>query len=221
MKTMGWLRLVVYLTACGLSLQQVIVPVKDPGSRNYTAAVKVFHYILDHWGQSFHGVLPCGDTYCEWVLADHLKHLRNNFLYSTPQQLYGQPLTTMAVYNIHTVWERTRDAKPSHCELPTNLSFAETEESWVRYSPLFDAAVKHFDGFSSTHPQRSSVQRIYKEAYLHEKELFVAGNFSDLVPGASYIASDCHRRDTANANRDSVVQEVRQRALIAPLCSVF
>eukprot|EP01039_Chlorochromonas_danica_P006314 gene6314-6963_t len=184
-------------------------PVKDISKLNFTEAVKVFHFIIGHWGESFHGVVPCQTTYCEFVISDHVKHLRNNFLYSTDHRLFGLPLTTLSLYNIHSVWERTRDPRPMICELPTNFTMAETEESWVRYSSLFDAAVKHFDAFSSTHPKASQVQRVYKEAYINEQEFLPMWNFSSLVKGASYIASDCHRRDTANANRDNVVLEIR------------
>eukprot|EP01031_Cornospumella_fuschlensis_P037806 gene37806-45928_t len=181
----------------------------------FDKAVKVFHYIIPHWGTSFQGVVPCGSTYCEWLNSEHIKSLRNNLLYSTEHVMFGKPLTTLSVYNIHSVWEKTRDSHPAICELPTNLTFAESEESWVRYSPLLDGGAKHFDGLSTTHPKKSTVQRIYKETYLDSEELakYPLGNFSSLVKGSSYIASDCHRRDSANANRDGVVQELRDLGL--------
>lgn len=34
-------------------------------------------------------------------------------------------------------------------------------------------------------------------------------NFSAQIKGASYVASDCHKRDGANANRDGIVQLLR------------
>jgi hypothetical protein len=192
------------------SQQPIIDPITNLSVHNFTKAVKVFHYILGHWGESFNGVAPCGPTYCESVIADHVKHLRNNLLYLTEHIMFTElPLTTLSLYNIHTLWEKTRSTQPAICELPTNLTMAESEEAWVRYSYLFDPAIKHFDGFSSTHPKRSSIQRVYKEAYLRENELFPIVNFTTLVKGASYIASDCHRRDTANANRDHIVQLIR------------
>jgi hypothetical protein len=112
------------------------------------------------------------------------------------------------MYNIHSWWEKTRDPKPAICELHTNLTMAETEESFVRYGYLFDAAFKNFDGYSSTHPH-SNLQRIYLETFLNESHFLPLRNFSSLIKAASYVASDCHRHDSANANRDNVVRLIR------------
>jgi hypothetical protein len=115
---------------------------------------------------------------------------------------------TVSLYNIHYLWEKMRDTKPSYCELNTDLMMAESEETKVRYAQLFDASFKNFDGFSTTHTS-SSVPRVYIEAVLNDSHFLPINNFSSLVKAASYVASDCHRRDTANANRDSVVHQIR------------
>lgn len=35
----------------------------------------------------------------------------------------------------------------AYCELKTNLTMVETEESKVRYYQLFDQSFKHYDGY--------------------------------------------------------------------------
>ena len=98
---------------------------------------------------------------------------------------------------------------PDHCHLPTHLTMAESEESYVRYNHLFEPSFKNFDGTSTTHPQ-ASVQRVYGDAFINASHFLpVVYNYSSLVKGASYVASDCHRRDSANANRDHIVQLIR------------
>ena len=85
---------------------------------------------------------------------------------------------------------------------------AESEESSARFSFLFDGTFKHFDGHSTTHPN-STVPRVYVDAFLNSSEFLPVFNHSSMLPGASYVASDCHKRDGANANRDGVVQQLR------------
>lgn len=174
----------------------------------YEHAVKVYHFLINHWGQSQSGQIPCGKTFCEWVVNDHIKRLHENLVSFTPNVIFGAPTITVSLYNIHSWWERTRDTKPASCELKTNFTMAETEESFVRYSTLFDSSFKNFDGFSSTHPS-AAVQRIYKDALFTKEDLLTPNNFSSLIKGASYIASDCHRRDSANARRDEVIGQIR------------
>lgn len=181
-------------------------------SMHYNHSVKVFHYIISHWGDSHEGPVPCGSIYCEWTVADQVKRLGENLASFTPKTLYGNPTISVGVYNIHSVWEKFRDAKPFDCDLRSNLSFAESEESFVRYHQLLQAGIDNFDGFSSTSP-KSAVQRIYKDAIFQKHELLPRNNFSSLVKGGSYIASDCHRRDSANARRDDVVGEMRNLGL--------
>jgi hypothetical protein len=120
--------------------------------------------------------------------------------------------TTLSLYNIHYWWEKHRDTKPALCELRTSLTMAESEESKVRYFQLFDQSFRNFDGYSSTHTS-SNVPRVYIEAFLNKSNFLPISNFSSLIKGASYIASDCHKRDSANANRDSVVYQIRQEGL--------
>jgi hypothetical protein len=118
---------------------------------------------------------------------------------------------TVGVYNIHSLWQSTRRHFPDTCNFRTNITLAESEESSVRFkNSLFDSSFKYFDGSSTTHPT-SSIQRVYHHAHLNQtikiNENFV--NFTSLIKGGSYVASDCHKRDSANSNRDNIVQQLR------------
>ena len=62
--------------------------------------------------------------------------------------------------------------------------------------------------FLPPHPT-SHVQRVYAEAFLNESSLLPTRNFTSLIKGGAYIASDCHRHDNANANRDGVIHNIR------------
>jgi len=178
--------------------------------------VYAYHYMIKHWGESVDGKVECiPDVNCIWTYSDHIKHLRNKHLdqmSEDPNVLAGRGNDTISisVYNIHSWWEKMRDHYPATCELRTNLTFVESEESAVRYDGLFNPSFKHFDGYSTTHPA-SHVQRVYAEAFLNKSNfLMPPKNFSSLIKGAAYVASDCHKRDTANANRDQVVQHLRE-----------
>jgi len=170
--------------------------------------VKVFHFMVKHWGQSVTGLQNCGSPSlrCEWIHADHLPRLKQEFIDS----IKTSETITLSVYNIHSWWEKRREHAPAICELRTNLTLVESEESKVRYHGLFNPSFKNFDGYSTTHPQ-SNIQRVYAEVFLNDSSSFVEmGNFSSLIKGASYVASDCHKRDSANANRDVVVGDLRR-----------
>jgi len=187
--------------------------------------VKVYHFIVNHWGVSTDGVQECGpEINCEWSYADHISKLKQ--YYAAQQPSFETPslsmswndsvsratngTITVSVYNIHSWWEKKREHRPALCDLHTNLTLAESEESRVRYNHLFEPSFKHFDGYSSTSPL-SSIQRIYNEVRINSSD-FIDDyyNFSTLIKGASYVASDCHKRDAANANRDSVVGDIRR-----------
>ena len=194
------------------------------------ADVRVYHFLVNHWGVSSDGLQDCGpDLRCEWSYADHIARLKQ---YMASHQQAAQSsgsggnsssassassavaanngTITVAVYNIHSWWEKKREHRPAYCELRTNLSMVESEESRVRYNHLFEPSFKHFDGHSTTHPQ-SSVQRIYNEVRINASDFVdTYYNFSSLIKGASYVASDCHKRDAANANRDNVVGDIRR-----------
>jgi hypothetical protein len=186
--------------------------------------VKVYQFMINHWGDSYWGDQQCGPhIHCEWVHADHLHGLTFAFESSekTPRKdIEYSKAVTLSLYNIHSWWERTRTHAPKPCELRTNLTMAESEESRIRYNHLFEPSFKHYDGFSTTHPQ-SSVQRVYVDAFLNASHFLpTMHNFSDLIKAASYVASDCHRRDGANSNRDGVVRRMYKCELGFHLCMI-
>ncbi len=177
------------------------------GLTQYEHSVKILHYILPHWGESVSGLQECGNIACDWTHSEHVKQLKDNLYFTEPRN--GVPTLSLALYNIHSLWERMRILHPLHCDLITNLTMTESEESKIRYGYLFDQGYKNFDGYTSTSPN-AAVQRVYIETHLNSSHFLTPLNFSSLIKGASYVASDCHRHDSANADRDSVVHRIRQ-----------
>jgi hypothetical protein len=173
---------------------------------HFQHSVKVLHYILPHWGESRAGLQECGNIACDWTHSEHIKQLKDNLYFTEPRD--GIETLTLSLYNLHSLWERMRFTHPLHCELKKNLTMTETEESKVRYGYLFDQGFHNFDGYSSTSPD-AAVQRVYVEAFLQNSTFLTPRNFTTLIKAASYVASDCHRHDSANADRDSVVQRIR------------
>ena len=190
-----------------LLIFRMVLCLQGGDSIYYNQSVKVFHYIIHHWGESRFGLQDCGNIRCEWFHSSNTKHLRENFLHTNVSE-HGMHTITVALYNIHYLWEKVRDTKPAACELNTELMMAESEETRIRYAQLFDQSFKNFDGYSTTHTS-SHVPRVYIEAILNDTRFLPLRNFSSLVKGGSYVASDCHRRDSANLNRDSVVHQIR------------
>eukprot|EP01032_Pedospumella_encystans_P008576 gene8576-10162_t len=177
------------------------------GLIQYEHSVKVLHYILPHWGESVSGLQECGNIACDWTHSEHVKQLKDHLYFTEPRN--GVPTISLTMYNIHSLWERMRILHPLHCDLKTNLTMTESEESKVRYGYLFDQGYKNFDGYTSTSPN-AAVQRVYMETHLNSSQFLTPLNFSTLIKAASYVASDCHRHDSANADRDSVVHRIRQ-----------
>jgi hypothetical protein len=185
----------------------VVINIASAVASQFKHSVKVLHFILPHWGESRAGLQDCGDIACDWTHSEHIKQLKDNLYFTEPRD--GLETLSLSLYNLHSLWERARITHPMHCELKTNLTMTETEESKVRYGYLFDQGFQNFDGYSSTSPD-SAVQRVYAEAHLQNSSFLPARNFSSLIKGASYVASDCHRHDSANADRDSVVHRIRE-----------
>ena len=165
--------------------------------------------MIKHWGESIDAFVECGDILCEWTHSDHMKTLKNKLHSNNLLHKEDSNVVSLSVYNIHSWWERSREHYPHICELKTNLTMVESEEAKQRYNGLFEPSFKNFDGFSTTHPT-ASVPRVYFEAFLNQSEFLTPKNWSTLVKGGVYVASDCHRHDSANANRDGVVFTLRK-----------
>jgi len=152
------------------------------------------------------GLYECGNVACYWTYSDQIDTLRGRLL-ETPLTAFGLLTSTISVYNVHSLWESTKGCQPI-CRLNTNLTLVESMESQSRYGDLFDCAFKNFDGWSTTNPA-SSVPRVYDELNISKNDLREQLKFNSLIKGASYVASDCHKRDGANSNRDGIVQQLR------------
>ena len=211
-----------------------------------TTTVRLFYFVLSHWCDNVvPGIKRCElsgqNISCELFSSGNMTELQKELLQFKKEQV-GNAIS-VALYNIHSLKEtfRPRYAQPV-CDLRTNLTFATSEESMMRFRDLFNHSFDNFDGYSTAHPS-SSVQRIYEEAYMmsivgssgldglpstftHPKlptnsnlnettvrltltQVNKPHNFSILIKAASYIASECHTRDFANARRDIVVQQIR------------
>lgn len=227
--------------------------------KNVKDEVFVYHFIVQHWGNSFSGVQNCPNMphlKCKWTYADHLRRLSKEYkadmravrarrkmeapspsppvtpekqddewnwsIHTDPDHPYEEVKPdgdsesevingtyTISLYNIHSLWERKKEHHPAICELRTNVTMVESEESKVRYGHLFGPSFKNFDGYSTTSPM-SHLQRVYSEVFLNESDMLPNKPFAKLVKGASYVASDCHKRDSANANRDNVALSIRE-----------
>ena len=160
--------------------------------------VKVFYFILPHWDTiSISGDKKCTNSaiHCNWIHDGNvtaLKEYYHDFILNS----YDPNTITVAVYNIHSLWEKFRVRHPINCEWRTNFTLATSEESTSRFGDLFHSFFHNFDGNSTTNPD-SSVQRIYAESYLGSNEEGIkpnlefydrAINFSALIKGASFVA---------------------------------
>lgn len=173
--------------------------------------VRVFHYILPHWtDEETTGNVTCkvpernASIFCEWI-----DHENQTYFKKLLKDTTDTGIVTVALFNVHSLWEKIRIRYPPNCEWPTNLTMASSEESHSRFSTLFNATFDNFDGYSTTHPL-SSVQRIYDAAYLRDFTELSASTSTNtsLYKAASFIASTCHKGP--HADRERVVNELRQ-----------
>eukprot|EP01040_Poterioochromonas_malhamensis_P001006 gene1006-1067_t len=125
------------------------------------------------------------------------------------EDMTSPPLLTLSMYNIHSLSEKYRVLHPLPCFISTNISLYSTQESTFRYREEFRVAQHNFDAYSSTHPQ-SNIQRVYESAILWEEGLLPLQNFSSLIKGGAYVASDCHKKDGANSHRDLIASQLRE-----------
>jgi Glycosyltransferase family 10 (fucosyltransferase) C-term len=176
----------------------------------------VLYYVAPNWHDgAINGEQHCPEVdRCDWTQSGNVGSLKDKFysVYSSVGNSSSSTIITVAVFHIHSLWEKLHSRYPLNCDWRTNLTLACSEESGVRYRHMFSAGFPNFDGNSTYHPQ-SSVQRVNKVAFIREDELSrTVHNFSYLIKGGSYVAKDCHKKggDLANADRDGVVHRIRQ-----------
>jgi hypothetical protein len=162
--------------------------------------VQVFHYIVHYWGTLHAGVEMCFDIetgestlICEFFNDKNLNSLSE--IYKRAEESRSPITRTVSLYNIHYLHQSLRKTQPDRCLLPTNLTIAESEESSVRYGFLFGVSFRNFDGYSTISPE-STIPRVYPQAFLNSSEFLPLKPFEKLIRGASYVASDCHKRDS-------------------------
>ena len=199
------------------------------------AAVRIFHLIDNAlWGNvdgsAVQGSFPCSPWIdCAVYSSDSRTHLmetllqkfRNKTLWASPTVASvpaagarssppppPKPVlpVTVALYNIHTWSTLSRfPYAPDMCRLQTDLTMAESEESFKRFRRLFTSSFPLFDGNSTTSPY-ASVQRSYVTS-LNVSAFLPLRPFQALIRGSAYVASTCHRgKDTTN--REQVVAQL-------------
>jgi hypothetical protein len=117
----------------------------------------------------------------------------------------------VSLYNVHLWWSRSHSHHPiRHCKLPVDLTIAESEESRTFHGTrLFDHAFKNFDAYSTTNPS-AHIQRYYVDATLpYLKPDNPIKEFEQLIPGGSYVASDCREGFLGESGRNRKVVELR------------
>lgn len=150
-------------------------------------SISVFYFMLPKWGDRItEGDQNCPDISCDWWQSDNIHHLERKHQIILLNSTFENPVTTVAVYHAHSLWAKFASKVPLNCAWRTNLTMAISEESSVRYHHLFNNTFPNFDGYSTYSPH-SSVQRIYKGAYLQRTDLREETyNFSYLIKAASY-----------------------------------
>jgi hypothetical protein len=84
---------------------------------------------------------------------------------------------------------------------------AESEESFGRFGHVFEKSFPLFDGNSTTNPT-SSVPRSYISS-LNVSEFLPLVSSNQLIRGAAYVASTCHKGSKI-IRRDEIVRSFRQ-----------
>ena len=192
-------------------------PINSLAKTSYsTATVQVLYYASNNWvDEHIHGDQKCSKVHkCNWIQSSDINVLKEKFgeinaIRKHSDYNNNNTFLTLALFNVHSLWDKFRSHHPINCDWKTNLTMACSEESGVRYNHIFNHSFPNFDGYSTNHPS-ASVQRIHKIAYFTENDINVhLYNFSYLIKAASYVAKDCHHKDTANANRDGIIHQIR------------
>lgn len=185
-------------------------------SRKDGKEVVIFHLIdNEKWGEVdgsyLQGSFPCrvqGVSKCEIVSSDSKTDFFNHLVqkHKTRMNLFTNSPVTVSLYNIHT-WAVISKSPhgPDKRSLPTNLTMAESEESTLRFQRLFQKSFPLFDGYSTTFPS-STVPRTYFSGW-NMSEFHLLKPISNLIHGAVFVASTCHRGD-GNTKRMAFVKEL-------------
>lgn len=182
------------------------------GSEKRLKRAKIFHLIDNaNWGEvdgtGIQGKFNCPSlesckmytSDCNGSLVECLRRKQLSAIDAADHSVI------VAMYHIHS-WGAvsTWPHAPNNCLLPAHYSMAESEESHGRFHKLFGASFATFDGNSTTHPH-SSVPRTYFSG-LNASEFLQPKPFTELINGASFVASTCHRGEGTTKRLGVVMQ---------------
>jgi Glycosyltransferase family 10 (fucosyltransferase) C-term len=176
--------------------------------------VVVYHYLDKTMGYIVTGPQDCGDKMlCEFRVSRNVSRLRSYMeediersMKSIPRDDWTSTVTVFAT-NIHQ-WlaDRKRRREPVLCELPTNLTFAHSEESFNHRGKNIELSWALFDGYGTT-LNTSTVQRMYEDVVqINESKLWPSKPFPELIKGASFLASNCGPKSP----RHMIVMKLRE-----------
>lgn len=174
-------------------------------------SVHVYHFIDYEHGNQLRGRETCQSRSqsidCNWYSNESARSLRKTM------KLTARSNFTVALYNIHTLWEKTKKFHPLSNMLSATLTMVESQESYGGYGArLFNPSFHQFDGVSTTHPS-SHVQRIYDEAYVTEDMLLPVLLHKDMIKGGTFVSSHCLPTHKKNSRRDDYVISLRNNGI--------
>jgi hypothetical protein len=175
-------------------------------------SVGIYHLIDNKsWGEidgsAVQGDFKCsGLIKCEVFSSDCASQLPQ-CLYEKFQRSAVEHDVLVSMYHIHT-WGTlsTWPHAPSSCVIPAHYTVAESEESHGRFHKLFGSSFAYYDANSTTSPY-STIPRTYFTG-LNASTFLPMKPFSQLIQGAVFVASTCHRGE-GTTKRVSVVTQMQ------------
>lgn len=178
---------------------------------NEKPSIGIYHLIDNgNWGEvdgsAIQGIFQCSSvSRCEVLSSDCSKELVR-CLHQKMQNSVKYDVV-VGMYHIHSWGALTKwPHAPSSCAVPAHYTVAESEESHGRFHILFRTSFSYFDGNSTTHPH-STIPRTYFRG-LNSSAFMPLKPFHQLIKGASFVASTCHRGE-GTTKRVSVVTQMQ------------
>ena len=183
-----------------------------------SSSVRIIHLIDNaNWGEidgsALQGKFECAfDALksCE-LLSSDCKGGLIDCLHSklSPESIKLSQEIVVSMYHIHSWGVLTKwPHGPNNCIIPAHYSIAESEESHGRFHKLFDTSFRYYDAFSTTNP-KSTIPRTYFRG-LNSSDFLSAKPFHELIRGASFVASTCHRGE-GTTKRMAVVRQLQSQ----------
>jgi len=111
-------------------------------------SVFVYHFVMKQHGYIFNGNQNCKEVDCLWITGDTIDSLKSlKSKHEQSQKYQDSVILSLALFNAHSWWEKSRKYAPAICDLLANFSMIESEESKARYGArIFDHSFKYYDG---------------------------------------------------------------------------